>query len=298
MKKNLFIIMAIAALVMQLSSSGPLFACMVGGDFNAPGTSVCAAEDLWTLLQSTGGGIYTPTLPSPLPPYSIQTKFENYTEGDLVLVTGKKGSSALYSVGELDTKYAQANAVTLTLDWRGRYDLTGEGRAVEDISDIDVVHAVNVIKGQTLHFYSSRLVVSGDGTIPKTFDLVDLQGMEQATYTNTSGADWSGPTLLSVLNASGVNTEEMNSYIVVSATDGYATVLSMYEVTHMTGSQNDLLAISASDGSINGTTASDSGFARLILPGDKGAGRWVSNVDNIAVYKLPCKETFKAHWHE
>ena len=234
-------------------------------------------------------------LPSPLPPYSIQTKFENYTEGDLVLVTGKNGFSALYSVGELDTKFAPANAVTLTLDWHSRYDLAGEGRAVEDVSDIDVVHAVNVIKGQTLHFYSSRLVVSGEGIIPKAYDLSDLEDMAQATYTNTSGADWTGPTLLSVLNASGVNTKDMDSYVVVSATDGYATVLSMYEVTNMTGTQYDFLAISASDGSINGTTASDSGFARLILPDDKGPGRWVSNVDNIAVYKLPSKESSKAH---
>ena len=64
MKKNLAFIMAIAALVMLFSFSGPLFACTVGGDFNTPGTYTCAAEDLWTLLQSTGGGIYTPPLPS------------------------------------------------------------------------------------------------------------------------------------------------------------------------------------------------------------------------------------------
>ena len=57
--------------------------------------------------------------------------------------------------------------------------------------------------------------------------------------------------MLSLLDASGVNTRDMNTFVVVSATDGYATVLSMYEVTHMIGTQYDLLAISASDGELN-----------------------------------------------
>lgn len=94
--------------------------------------------------------------------------------------------------------------------------------------------------------------------------------------------------MLNVLEASGVDTRDMNSYVVISATDGYATVLSMYEVTHKIGSQFDLLAISSASGtSINcGTTcaAGDNGFARLTLPNDTAAGRWVSNVNEIVVY--------------
>ncbi len=296
MKKNFGFMMVVAVLVVVLSSSGSVFACTVEGDFNTPGSYACAAGDLWTLLGDTGGGIFVPTLPSPLPAYTLQTKFENYAEGDLLLITGRNGFRALYSVGEVNPSYGPTDAVTITLDKKGLYDLAGKGRAVEDVADIDLVHAVNVVKGQSLHFHSTRLVVSGEGIVPQTYDLANLQEMDQVTYTDTATTPntvITGPTLLSVLKASGVDTMDMNSYVVVSATDAYATVLSMYEVTHETGTQYDMLAISASDGSINGTTSSDNGFARLVLPGDNSGaqGRWVSNADEIVVYKLWPKVT-------
>ena len=147
------------------------------------------------------------------------------------------------------------------------------------------------------HFFSPLLIVSGAGIIPRTYDLADLEAMKQETFdassstTNTVGK-WTGPTLVSVLNASGVDTRDMDSYVVVQATDGYAAVLSMYEATHMTGAQYALLAISASDNSIN-KGGNDSGLARLILPNDNVAGRWVSNVAQIVVYRL---EDCWDHW--
>jgi hypothetical protein len=295
MKKNFALIMAVAAMILLLSTSGSVFACTVEGDFNTPGTYPCAAGDLWTLLQDTGGGI-SQTSP-PMDPTN-----HNWIEGDYVLVTGKHGSSALFSVGELDTKFAPAGTgATLTLDKKGGYDLAGEGRTVQDVCNIDVVKAVPIGKGvETVHPFSTLLIVSGEGITPRTYNLTDLDAMTQETFnassstTNTVGV-WTGPTLLSVLEASGINTRDMNSFVVVSATDGYATVISMYEATHMTGAQYALLAIKASDGSINGTTSSDSGFARLILPNDTAAGRWVSNVDQIVVHRLPCK---KACWFQ
>jgi len=229
-------------------------------------------------------------------------------DSNYVLVTGKNGSSELYSVGELDPKFAPASAVvTLTCDRNGRCDLAGEGRAVKNVSNIDVVHAVTTIKivGSTpfTHFFSPLLIVSGEGITPRTYDLADLQALKQKTFdassstSNTVGI-WTGPTLASVLNASGIDTRDMESYVVVQATDGYAAVLSMYEATHMTGGQYALLAISAQDGSINGSTASDSGLARLILPNDTVAGRWVSNVAEIVVYKLQGKYPCMAQRHE
>jgi hypothetical protein len=296
MKKNFALIMAVAALAMLLSSNGPVFACTVEGDFNTPGAYACTAGDLWTLLEDTGGGISQPSPP-------MNPTNHNWIEGDFVLVTGEHGSSAIFSVGELDTKFAPADEVTLTLDKSGRYDLSGEGRAVKGVSGIDVVKAVPIGKGvETQHPFSTLLVVSGEGIMPRTYNLADLEEMTQETFnassstTNTVGI-WTGPTLLSVLEASGIDTRDMNSFVVVSATDGYATVLSMYEVTHMIGTQYDLLAIKASDGSINGTTSSDSGFARLILPNDSVAGRWVSNVDQITVHGLPYEKACSAPRH-
>jgi hypothetical protein len=191
--------------------------------------------------------------------------------------------------------------------------LAGAGRSVKDIAKIEVIQAVPSIhyngkyeggaRVPFTHFYSSVIVVSGEEITPKTYNLAALQKMTQLTFdaskstTNTVGV-WKGPTLLSVLQASGVDTQNLDSYIVVQTTDGYATVLSMYEATKLTGTQYALLAISGltthkdtpntqvinckSMCSGNG----DSGLARLVLPKDRAAGRWLSNVSQIVVYKL------------
>ena len=92
------------------------------------------------------------------------------------------------------------------------------------------------------------IIVSGEGITPRTYDLANLQAMKQETFdassstSNTVGI-WTDPRWSSVLKASGVDTKDMDSYVVVQATDGYAAVLSMYEATHMTGTQYALLAI-------------------------------------------------------
>jgi hypothetical protein len=105
-----------------------------------------------------------------------------------------------------------------------------------------------------------------------------------------------------VLQASGVDMQNLDGYIVVQATDGYAAVLSMYEATKLTGAQYALLAISglttyegaANTQVINCRNAcsgnEDSGLARLVLPNDLVAGRWFSNVSQIVVYRLHRKD--------
>lgn len=321
MKKNFGCIMAIAALVMLLSWSGPVFAsfftCTVGGDLGdnydvtPPNTYACSSELVWDLIcpsslnaqnpglcsAPVGNGAYvppsTPNYGAPQAYTNLEISFSNYFLGDLVLVTGWHGSATLFSVGELDPRLG--NATVNLSQVNGHYDLLGPGRAVQNVSNINVVHAVDVIKfahGQTTtHFYSLRLVVSGEGIVPKPYDYNALNAMPQTTSTTLYNSySYTGPTLLSVLQASGVDTKDMNSYVIVSATDGYATVLSMYEVTHQTGPGYDLLAISTNDPStINASTGgvSDNGFTRLILPGDLlGQDRWVSNVDQIVVHKI------------
>lgn len=277
MKKNLFVLVALAAL-MALASGGPVLAYTLSGDFTNPGIyTENTGGDLWTMLKGTGGGI------------NPRAATENSIEGDYVLVTGASGS-ALYAVGELDTKFAPVNAVTITANGSG-FNLSGEGRTVTSVTNISVVHAADPIKGGT-YAYSTGLTISGEGITPKNYNLQGLAAaLAPVTYTGTSATYW-GPSLANLLGKAGINTANMDSYIVVGATDGYATVLSMYEVTHPTGTQADLIAYGATDGELNqgkwsGGTKNDNGFARLILPGDKGAGRWVSNVDSIKVSTVP-----------
>ncbi|MEN6440562.1 MAG: hypothetical protein ABFD97_18470 [Syntrophobacter sp.] len=323
MKRNFAFIMAIAALAMLLSSTGPVFACWgtagfkLAGDFKEPDcapVTLSTGGDLWTLLQDTCGGvmgsIYDPVNHYP-PEFLINPTNHNWADGDYVLVTGKDGIGALYSMGELDPKFAPANAVTLTCDRKGRCDLAGMARVVRNVSNIDVVHAVDTVKVGT-RTYTQQLIVSGAGITPRIYNLADLEGMTQVTYTGTvqaKGATYTGPTLRSILKDAGIDTRDMNSYIVVNGPDGYGTLLSMYEATHQSSTEGGvpeypLLAISASNTSINCwitdpatcTKEKDNGFARLVLPGDKVWGRWTSNVYQIVVFKLDGKESCKGYW--
>ncbi len=335
MKKNFHVIMAVAALVMLLLPSGSVFAYTVTGNVNNPG-EYSTAGSLWNVLQGanvTFGAnsqyryqypCYTdstvPCITLPQPPYAQNDINHNTVDTNFVLVTGKDGSRALYSVGELNPKFSPDTAqATVSCTSRnkesrgGDCDLAGAGRSVKDIAKIEVVQAVPSIhyngkyeggaRVPFTHFYSSVIVVSGEGITPKAYDLAALQKMTQLTFdasestTNTIGV-WKGPTLLSVLQVSGVDTQNPDSYVVVQATDGYATVLSMYEATKLTAVQYALLAISGlttHKGTPNTqvincknmcSSNGDGGLARLVLPNDRAAGRWFSNVSQIVVYKV------------
>jgi hypothetical protein len=245
----------------------------------------------------------TQDLQNPLSPTN-----HNWPEVDCVLVSGHDGRRVLFAVGELDPRFGNVT-VTLTCDRVGRCDLAGGGRRIRNVSKIEVVHAFTNVKNvpSDVHPYSPWVVVSGVGIVPRGFSLTDLQSttLKQVTFDDSSSASntkgiWTGPTLRSVLKASGVGDQDLeaaDSYIVVQAADGYATVLSMVEVAHQTGPQDVLLGIqdtlgntlnngSCTDRESAGTKCKDGGAVRLILPGNLAAGRWPSNVAQIIVYRL------------
>jgi hypothetical protein len=310
MKKSYgFVILAIAAVLFTLNSQAMAF--QVDGNVDNPGKYTTSGS-LWVVLEGSGNfgdnasypyqypcyaDTTLPCISLPQPPYAENSINHNTVDSNYVLVTGKGGSSALFAVGELNPKFAPASYVaTLSCNKKGVCDLAGDGRKVEGVSSIEVVQAVPSIhvNGSSTpftHFYSSALIVSGEGATTKSYILSQLQAMTQITFdassssSNTQGI-WTGPTLLSILKASGADTKDMNSYVVIQATDGYAAVVSMYEATHSTGGQYALLAVEDSlNHTINNGGSSDNGLARLVLPNDNVAGRWVSNVAQIVVYK-------------
>ncbi len=343
MKKKYGFITTVAALIMFFGLMSPVQACQ-SNDCPAQGYTVTGAVtpgwgttggDLWhDVLKETasstsgqhddvGGNPYgvvvrpptTQDLPNRLSPTN-----HNWTEVNYILVTGRGGQKALFSVGELDPRFGN-KPLTLTLNKNKKdYDMAGLSREVKKVCNIEVVHAFtnmkNAIGGGRI--FSPMLVVSGAGITPKTYDLTDLQALPQVMFdattssSNTRG-NWTGPRLVDVLKDAGVDTRDMNSYIIVQSTDGYATLHSMYEATHEIGITDMtsctscvpgyiLLGISDKlDGTIPGTklnngsctdpesdntTCSDSGFVRTIIPGDWQAGRWISNTAQIIVYKL------------
>jgi DMSO/TMAO reductase YedYZ molybdopterin-dependent catalytic subunit len=71
----------------------------------------------------------------------------------------------------------------------------------------------------------------------------------------------------------------MHHTIVATASDGYATVLSVAEIDPEFGGERAIIAY-AKDGQ---PLAAKRGFARLIFPADKSAGRAISGISSITV---------------
>jgi len=331
MKKSPGFMIAIAALFIFLAWTGQVQGYEVRGDVT-PGWGTSGGNLWYDVLKetatSTEGGyddaatppVYGVLVRPPTTkdfPNLINPTNHNWVEVDYILVTGADGHRALYSVGELDPRFGNGT-VTITCSGsaknnrscnRGYHcDLAGLGRSVRNVSTIDAIHAFTHMKGVTVdgakdvHPFSPMLIVSGEGVTPKTYNLAALQALPQvifdasASTANTVGI-WHGPRLVDVLKDAGVDTKDMNSYIIVQATDGYAAVLSMYEATQLTGAQYALLGISdtlnntlnngtCTDAVSANTTCKDGGFVRLVLPKDLAAGRWTSNTSQIIVYKL------------
>lgn len=77
----------------------------------------------------------------------------------------------------------------------------------------------------------------------------------------------------------GSKNDVMRHTIVVTGSDGYATVLSVAEIDPEFGGDRAIIAYSK-DGQL---LAAERGFARLILPADKSAGRAISGIASITV---------------
>jgi Oxidoreductase molybdopterin binding domain len=77
----------------------------------------------------------------------------------------------------------------------------------------------------------------------------------------------------------GSRNDVMRHTIVVTASDGYATVLSAAEIDPEFGGEQAIIAY-AKDGQ---PLADKRGFARLIIPTDKSAGRAITGIATITV---------------
>ncbi|MBN3883306.1 MAG: hypothetical protein V7K64_11355 [Nostoc sp.] len=88
---------------------------------------------------------------------------------------------------------------------------------------------------------------------------------------------------------SGVNSKNsfLRQYVLADATDCYGAVVAIGEIQPNFEGKTVLVAFEkkGSDGTVVPLT--DEGFARLVVPGDKAGGRYVSNVTNILILSAP-----------
>jgi DMSO/TMAO reductase YedYZ molybdopterin-dependent catalytic subunit len=137
---------------------------------------------------------------------------------------------------------------------------------------------------------SSSLRVSGRIDQPKTYRLADLKALPAHTVTvsfqgpgGVQTHNFTGALLYDVATAAAlhVDADQKNDILRwtarVHATDNYEVVVAWGEFDPGFEAKQVLLAYAD-----NGQLLTDTGFARLVVPGDKKGGRYVSSVNQVA----------------
>ena len=140
--------------------------------------------------------------------------------------------------------------------------------------------------------HSDSIKIEGGVDHPRTLTAADLQKEPQTSVTisqhtghGTLSGAFTGVSLWTLLQEVGVTLDSakkndlIHHTVTVTGTDGYSAVLSLAEIAPEFGADLALIAWQQ-DGK---PLAEAGGFARLIVPGDKAAGRAVSAIATIEV---------------
>ena len=141
----------------------------------------------------------------------------------------------------------------------------------------------------------STFRVFGQVTKPTTFDLTALKKLpltsENVTYFaagQVASHQFTGALLWDLLQSVGgivvdpkVKNDILRSVVIITGSDGYASVIGAGEIAPGFGGDQIMIAY-AQDGQPLG----QDGFAKIIAPGDKMGGRFVSNIAKIEIRKV------------
>lgn len=137
-------------------------------------------------------------------------------------------------------------------------------------------HAANVV--------STSFTVTGAVKQAMTFDLAALKALTPVTLLS-GGNTYVGvsfwdllTTTVGLTNDPNVKNSVNQMVVVATGTDNYSQTFSLGELNPAFGNQPDLIAYS-----LNGSPITADGFARVIVPNDGRAGRWVSNLASLQV---------------
>ncbi len=141
---------------------------------------------------------------------------------------------------------------------------------------------------------STSFSVTGDVATPAAFNLKRLQQLPAARANVTyfaagvvTSESFTGPLLWDLLNSPSVGgivtnpnikNDILHKIIVVTGCDGYQATFGAGEVDPFFGGNQIMVAYASS-----GSSFPDDGVARIVAPGDKAGGRFVSIIDKIQV---------------
>lgn len=264
---------------------------------STPQTHTYTGASLWNVINAS-----TPVLGSN----------KNDVLNRIVLATGTDGYRVVYSLGELNPSFGNRpdlvagaetiNGVSAPLgaDGFARTTAPGDvkgGRYLSNLVSLDVRASGSTATGIG-GGVSTSFSVSGAVKTASSFNLATLQGLTSVTET-VGGVSYTGVSFWDFLNKTvglsldpNVKNDVLNKYVVATGSDGYKAAFSLGELSSDFGNESVMIAYSA-DGQSLGTN----GFARLVVPGDVKAGRWVSNLVSLEVLSAaaaPVPEP--AHW--
>jgi DMSO/TMAO reductase YedYZ molybdopterin-dependent catalytic subunit len=114
-----------------------------------------------------------------------------------------------------------------------------------------------------------------------------IENVTFLTKTGPQSSSFSGVLLWNLLTSAGIKSDPTRDgqfqYVEITSTDCYQVVLALGELNPGFGGEQVLVA----DGQNGSPLGPDSGFARLIVPGDKFGGRDSFWIDRIEVLSGP-----------
>ncbi|MFT3719753.1 molybdopterin-binding oxidoreductase [Pseudorhodoferax sp.] len=245
--------------------------------------------DLWALLSDLG--------------IQVDATARNDQLNRYVLATGTDGYRVVFALGELNPALGGKRSLLAyaeTIDGASRpigeedgpFRLTAPGdvrggRYVSQLVRLDVRPSGSTAAG-TGGGLSPSFTVSGAVATPMTFDLAALQRLPAQTVT-VGSSTYTGASLWALLNgATGLKTDAalhnplLGMYAVATGSDGYKAVVSIGEIHPNFGNRDALVAYA-----VDGAALDRNGMARLVVPGDGRASRYVSNLVGIEVFAAP-----------
>lgn len=147
-----------------------------------------------------------------------------------------------------------------------------------------------------LGFPFSPLLLFGELGNPGIYNLPDLGPLTTQTVTYTAAGTpvtdtYTGIRLWDLLGeAGGVTVSDakndiLSKYAVATGSDGYRAVFSMGEIHPKFGDQPVMVAFADTAGQLG--PSGDDGLARMVVPGDRAGGRYVSDLVDLRMESLP-----------
>jgi hypothetical protein len=199
-----------------------------------------------------------------------------------VLATTGSGAQTAVSLGQIDPNFGGTAATPAFL----AYQATGggllaapslvlsSGQMLSDVTSLQLLSVAALPGGGS--GVSAAVTLSGNVAKPGSYALADLTSQFAPVSETVAGDTYTGTPLWTFLDALAPTAPQL---VVTQGTDGYEVVLSLAELDPAAaGNGANLLAYADTGGNFPG-----SGVARTILPSDNAHGRWMSNLDAIAV---------------